>query len=86
MTFDCQDISSQLSKTQSSLTVHGDSLRSTAVLVGCANKPRWAKGGAKVGEGSELRGDWGGSFFIYLAASPLSSAPDKTAMLRRLLW
>lgn len=49
------------------------------VLVGRANKLRWTK----VYKGSELRGDWGG-WNEKLAASPLSSKPDKTVMLRKL--
>ena len=48
-------------------------------LVGRANKLRWTK----VYKGSELRGDWGGRN-EKLAASPLSSEPDKTAILRKL--
>ena len=49
------------------------------VLVRRANKLRWTK----VYKGSELRGDWGG-WNEKLAASPLSSKPDKTVMLRKL--
>lgn len=49
------------------------------VLVGRANKLRWTK----VYKGSELRGDWGGRN-EKLAASPLNSEPDKTAILRKL--
>ena len=48
-----------------------DSLRSMAVLVGRA---KWYR----TGEGRETARTW--AVFIFLAASPLSSAPDKTAM------
>ena len=47
-----------------------------AVLVGRANKPSWARA-------EKLRGDWVARAFV---ASPLSSASDKTAMLRRLKY
>ena len=71
------------------------SLRSMEVLVG-AQRSQGERGWAKI---VKLRGDWCGSneVFIFLAASPLvrgrfvpfcgsppDSAPDKTAMLRRL--
>ena len=49
------------------------------VLVGRGNKLSWTK----VYKGSELRGDWDGRN-EKLAASPLSSEPDKTAILRKL--
>ena len=49
------------------------------VFIGRANKLRWTK----MYKGSELRGDWGG-WNEKVAASPLSSEPDKTAMLRKL--
>ena len=54
------------------------SLYSMAVLVERAKLYRRAVRQARA---EKSRGDWGS---IFLAASPLSSAPDKTAMLDRL--